>query len=107
MQRIIIIVAVLYLLWRVLTAMGRRSVASGKGAEDFSRFNARSRDRRRAAKERQATNVELIACAHVRYRMVLPEGYGVHRCFYNLANLDGKWGIVNAVDRGLQVSPEA
>ncbi|RLE17853.1 MAG: hypothetical protein DRJ65_22190 [Acidobacteria bacterium] len=64
MQRIIIIVAVLYLLWRVLAAMGRRTVASGKGAEDFSRFNARSRDRRRVAKERQATNVELMACAH-------------------------------------------
>lgn len=64
MQRIIIIVAVLYVLWRVLTAMGRRSAASGRGAEDFSRFNARSRDRRRAAKERQAANVELIACAH-------------------------------------------
>ncbi len=64
MQRIIIIVAVLYVLWRVLTAMGRRTAASGKGAEDFSRFNARSRDRRRAAKERQAENVELIACTH-------------------------------------------
>ena len=64
MQRIIIIVAVLYLLWRVLAAMGRRTVESGKGAEDFSRFNARSRDRRRAAKERKAANVELIACQH-------------------------------------------
>ncbi len=64
MQRIIIIVAVLYVLWRLVTAIGRRSVASGKGAEDFSRFNARSRDRRRAAKERQAENVDLIACAH-------------------------------------------
>ena len=49
MQRIIIIVALLYVLWRVLAALGRRTAASGKGAEDFSRFNARSRDRRRAA----------------------------------------------------------
>ena len=57
--------------------------------------------------EQVTVHDELIACAHVRYRMVLPEGYGVHRCFYNLANMDGKWGIVNAVDRGLQVSPEA
>ena len=63
MQRIIIIVAVLYVLWRVVTAIGRRSVASGKSAEDFSRFNARSRDRRREAKERQTANVELIACS--------------------------------------------
>lgn len=64
MQRIIIIVAVLYVLWRLLAAIGRRTVESGKGAEDFSRFNARSRDRRRATKERQATNVDLIACGH-------------------------------------------
>jgi len=64
MQRIIIIVAVLYVLWRVLTAFGRRTAASGKGAEDFSRFNARSRDRRRAAKERHAEDVDLIDCAH-------------------------------------------
>jgi hypothetical protein len=49
---------------------------------------------------------DLIASVHVRYRMVFPEGYGVHRCFYNLANMDGKWGIVNAVDRGLQVIVE-
>jgi len=46
---------------------------------------------------------ELIASVHVRYRMLLPEGYGKHRCFYNLAKIDGKWGIVNAVDRGIQV----
>ena len=63
MQRIIIIVAVLYILWRVLAALGRRSVAEGKGAEDFSRFSGRSRVRRRDARERQTTNVELIACA--------------------------------------------
>lgn len=64
MQRIIIIVAVLYVLWRVLGAMGRRSAAAGQGAEDFSRFNVRSKDRRRAAKARQAEDVELIPCAH-------------------------------------------
>jgi hypothetical protein len=62
MQRIVIFVAVLYVLWRLATALGRRSASAGKGAEDFSRFNARSRDRRRAAKERQSTNVELVAC---------------------------------------------
>lgn len=84
MQRIIIIVAVLYLLWRVLAAMGRRTVSSGKGAEDFSRFNARSRDRRRAAKEKQAANVELIACAHcgtfVPFNRALKTSKGVVCC---------------------------
>jgi len=46
---------------------------------------------------------DLIAAAHVRYRMILPEGYGQHRCFYHLAKIDGKWGLVGAVDRGIQV----
>ena len=50
---------------------------------------------------------DLIASVHVSYRMVFPEGYGTHRCFYHLANMDGKWGIVNAVDRGIQVTDEA
>ncbi len=91
MQRIIIIVVVLYVLWRVLTAMGRRTAASGKGAEDFSRFNARSRDRRRAAKERQAENVELIACAHcgtfIPTDRALTSGDGVVCCSRDCANL--------------------
>lgn len=64
MQRIIIFVAVLYVLWRVLAAMGRRSAASGRGAEDFSRFNVRSKDRREAARARHEEDVELIPCAH-------------------------------------------
>jgi hypothetical protein len=53
--------------------------------------------------ERVEVQDELIASVHVRYRMILPEGYGKHRCFYHLAKVDGKWGIVNAVDRGIQV----
>ena len=64
MQRIVVIVAVLYVLWRVLTALGRRVSAAGKGSEDFSRFSVRSRDRRKEAKQRQTANVELIACAN-------------------------------------------
>jgi hypothetical protein len=53
--------------------------------------------------EQVVVHDELIASAHVRYRMIFPEGYGRHRCFYNLAKIEGKWGIVNAVDRGIQV----
>jgi hypothetical protein len=49
---------------------------------------------------------DLIASAHLRWRMLFPEGYGEHRTFFNLANIDGKWGIVNTVDRGFQVMPE-
>lgn len=101
MQRIIIIVAVLYVLWRVLAAMGRRTAASGKGAEDFSRFNARSRDRRRAAKERQAENVELIACAHcgtfIPTDRTLTSGEGVMCCSRDCADLLGAESVERAL----------
>ena len=53
--------------------------------------------------EQVAVQEDLIASAHVRYRMIFPEGYGKHRCFYNLAKIGGKWGIVNVVDRGFQI----
>jgi hypothetical protein len=53
--------------------------------------------------EQVAIQEDLIASAHVRYRMIFPAGYGQHRCFYHLAKIQGKWGIVNAVDRGFQV----
>ena len=53
--------------------------------------------------EQVVVHEALIASVHLRYRMVFPEGYGEHRCFYNLAKIDGRWGIVNAVDRGFQV----
>jgi hypothetical protein len=53
--------------------------------------------------EHIAVHDDLIASVHVSWRMVFPEGYGVHRTFFNLAKIDGKWGIVNTVDRGIQV----
>ena len=56
--------------------------------------------------EQVAVHDDLIASAHVRWRMIFPEGYGKHRTFFNLAKIAGRWGIVNTVDRGLQVMPE-
>lgn len=53
--------------------------------------------------EQVTVQEDLIASVHVRYRMLMPQGYGKHRCFYHLAKIDGKWGFVNAVDRGYQV----
>jgi hypothetical protein len=53
--------------------------------------------------EQVVVHEDLIASVHVRYRMTFPDGYGNHRCFYNLAKVEGKWRIVNAVDRGFQV----
>ncbi len=56
--------------------------------------------------EQVAVHDGLIASVHVRWRMIFPEGYGKHRTFFNLAKIDGVWGIVNTVDRGFQVMPE-
>ncbi len=56
--------------------------------------------------EQIAIHDDLIASIHVRYRMVFPEGYGQHRTFFNLANINGKWGVVHALDRGVEVLPE-
>ncbi|MCD4750425.1 MAG: hypothetical protein K8R59_13730 [Thermoanaerobaculales bacterium] len=62
MQRIIFLVLLLYVAWRVLAAWGRRTVRDGAGAEDFSRYSPRSRDRRR--KNSQTADVgELTACS--------------------------------------------
>jgi hypothetical protein len=55
--------------------------------------------------EQVSVHDDLIASAHVRWRMIFPEGYGKHRSFFNLAKIAGKWGIVNTVDRGFQVMP--
>lgn len=46
MQRILIIVVILYVIWRVLYAYGRRMARQSQGAEDFSRFSGRRRARR-------------------------------------------------------------
>ena len=53
--------------------------------------------------EQAIVHEDLIASVHVRYRMTFPDGYGKHRCFFNLAKIEGKWMIVNVVDRGFQV----
>ncbi len=45
LTRLLLVVAALYLVWRVLSSLGRRLHDSGAGAEDFSRFSARRRDR--------------------------------------------------------------
>lgn len=55
--------------------------------------------------EQVVVHEELIASLHLRYRMTFPEGYGKHRCFFNLARITGEWKIVNVVDRGFQVLP--
>lgn len=64
LQRIALLVLALYIIWRVITIWGRNLQKKSSGSDDFSRFSARSRDRRRRQQERSQRAVEeLVACS--------------------------------------------
>lgn len=46
MQRILLVVAVLLVVWRILAAIGRRLSQKAPGADSFSRFSPEARRRR-------------------------------------------------------------
>jgi hypothetical protein len=62
MQRIAIVICVLFIVWRVLSAYGKRLRREGAGADDFSRFSARRRDRLRRMRSMEKERT-LIACS--------------------------------------------
>jgi ribosomal protein L32 len=63
MQRILIIVAVLLIVWRVLVAVGRRLRDQSPSADSFSRFSPEARRRRRQWSDRHRAEVEeLVEC---------------------------------------------
>jgi hypothetical protein len=62
MQRILILVAVLLLIWRFLAARTKRMAKTAAGADDFSRFSFRSRQRRQRQQRERAD--ELLECAN-------------------------------------------
>ncbi len=43
---------------------------------------------------------EVIASADVEYRMVMPDAIGIHRSFYHFVKVNGKWQVMNIIDRG-------
>ncbi len=45
LQRIALVVAVLYVVWRIISAYGRKLGRTADGADRFSRFSRRGRDR--------------------------------------------------------------
>jgi hypothetical protein len=62
--RILFIVTVLYVIWRVLHVWGRKIVRGSRGAEDFSRFSARRRAPGRAdGSPVPRPGQELVECA--------------------------------------------
>lgn len=62
MQRILIVVIVLLVVWRILASIGRRLSETAPGADSFSRFSPEARRRRRQAGGDAQTMEELVEC---------------------------------------------
>lgn len=63
MQRILLVVLVLLVIWRILATIGRRLSEKAPGADSFSRFSPEARRRRRQWSEGDARRVEeLLEC---------------------------------------------
>ena len=64
MQRILLVVVVLLVAWRILAAIGRRLSEKSPGADSFSRFSPDARRRRRQwSGDRRKSVEELVECA--------------------------------------------
>jgi hypothetical protein len=65
MQRILLVVVVLLVVWRILAAVGRRLSERAPGADSFSRFSPEARRRRRQWSGEEGGGVEeLVECGH-------------------------------------------
>ena len=63
MQRILIIIIVLLVVWRILASIGRRLSEKAPGADSFSRFSPEARRRRKQWSENETGTVEeLVEC---------------------------------------------
>lgn len=63
MQRILILVVLLLVVWRVLAAIGRRQAERAPGADSFSRFSPEARRRRQRPESGPARVEELVECS--------------------------------------------
>ena len=63
MQRILLVVIVLLVVWRILATIGRRLSEQAPGADSFSRFSPQARRRRKQWTDGEAGTVEeLVEC---------------------------------------------
>ncbi len=63
MQRILIVVVMLLVVWRILAAIGRRLAERAPGADSFSRFSPEARRRRQQWSDGSRGGVEeLVEC---------------------------------------------
>ena len=65
MNRLLLFVIALYVVWRVLTIVGKRLTRRAAGSEDFSRFSARRRGREGEASASGVTPTESLAACSV------------------------------------------
>ena len=64
MQRILVVVIVLLVVWRILAAIGRRLNEKAPGADSFSRFSPEARrQRKRWSESRRERPDELVECS--------------------------------------------
>lgn len=63
MQRMLVIVVVLLVAWRVLAALGRRLNERAPGADSFSRYSPEARRRRSQYSDRQKAAEDLVECS--------------------------------------------
>ncbi len=77
MSRIVFFVLVLFVLWRVFSALGKRAATGGLGADSYSRFNPRQRRRRLDLDDSPGQDVpeELLRC--VQCGTYVPDGRSV------------------------------
>jgi hypothetical protein len=63
MQRLLLIILALVVVWRILAMIGRRLSEKSPGADSFSRFSPEARRRRRQSSQNQTgTMEELVEC---------------------------------------------
>jgi hypothetical protein len=61
MSRIVVVVLALFVLWRLLSAVGKRASSRGLGADSYSRFSPEQRRRRTGQRPRGPE--ELLQCS--------------------------------------------
>jgi hypothetical protein len=85
LQRVLLIVVILLVIWRIVAAWGKRLVREGMGADSYSRFSPFERRRRRNWSQSSNTEPEeLVACSscgtYIPTRRALTSGAGGHYC---------------------------
>ena len=62
MQRILLVIVVLLVVWRILASIGKRLSEQAPGADSFSRFSPEARRRRQQSRGDARTMEELVEC---------------------------------------------